>query len=174
MSPNIILPAPPRPYANIQWGTQGALVSANVDIGQGVQLSIAGSTANVSVGLLENSPGSQPTSLIIAGMMSFSPIVKTNAATFTNYFDPLTGAAAIATRPPFAESVQFFRASPAAVSLTLLFQDANTVTAYEVDLAAGAQMTDPIPLTSDITRIEIFKSGGGVAVAARAIWNLGF
>ncbi len=169
-----IIPVGLRPFGLVQFGTSSASSPLYVDIGRGCQFTVAASAVSVAVGVDPVASNSQTliNQMQLAGMISFNPVVRTTPIYRTVYIDDLEGSTLQINVPPFANRVWFFRAAPASVGASLVFQDSTANTVYEVDLAAGAQMTTPIPLTSDIAFISVAKTAGANNYA-RLVFELG-
>ena len=161
-----------RPYAIIQFGTRGMMVQAQVDIGTGCQLTVSGSSCTVQVALDGYTAGADiplndQISMILAGMISaFNPIFRTAPLTRTIYFDGADAAAGIATVPPFAKNVKFWRNDSTAGPVTFTFFDSGeprytyTLPATTGDGVTG-YMFNPIPLDGSIISVGFNGAGTG-------------
>lgn len=170
---------PFRPFAIVQYGTRNASISFEVDIGPGTQFTIGATAVNVMVQMDAYKPGTsfaanEYGSLVLAGQLSFYPIVRTAPVTRTIYYDAgqietnyvQIEAANVITIvvPLFAKRVSFFRDnSIAAGADTYNFQDSqgNTVTLGTV--AANAYFTEPVLLPGDVYFIQIQGAGASLA-----------
>ena len=162
----------PRPYAIIQFGTRGMLVSAQVDIGTGCQLTVSGSSCTVQVCLDgytagANIPLGDQVSMILAGMVSaFSPIFRTAPLTRTIYFDGAQAAAGSTIVPPFAKSVKFWRNNSTSGPVTFTFFDSGeprytyTLPATTGDGVTG-YMFNPIPIDGSIVSVAFSGADSG-------------
>lgn len=155
-----------RPYGIVDFGN-GSLQRLYVDIGSGIQLTVPASRVLLSVGLdpVAGVGIGSVLSTQIAGQIGFNPIVRTQPLTRTVYLDTLSAAVAKVWRPPFATGVMVVRNSPSSTSINLNFIDSQGTSLYEFDLATSANMTDPVPLTSDVVEIDVTKTGGSTAQA---------
>lgn len=167
----VTTPAGLRPYGIIQFGTRGFSVKAEVDIGTGVQFTVSGSAMTLQAAL-DTSDAVKPASMLIAGMLSFYPVVRTAPLYRTKYIDDLSVATDIVV-PPFAKNVVIWRETPAATAITLEFFTSVTggSAIYSYTLAAGAFQLDPVPLAGDITKIRVTRTAGAGALA-RCIFEL--
>jgi hypothetical protein len=107
---------PVRSYGVINFGTRG-VYKAEVDIGPGVQLTLNASEVSLQVALedMRTGPfaGNDPAQLIIAGMLSFLPCVRTAPITRTKYFDFLDPLASTTIFiPPFAKKLIIYTNNP--------------------------------------------------------------
>ena len=147
-----------RPFAIIQYGTRNSVISFEVDIGLGTQFTIGASAVNVIVGLEDTSTVGE---MRLAGQLSFYTVTRTTPVTRTLYYDTngvsLSHKFAVA---KFAKSVTVWR-KISTQALTIGFKRSNNTIAYTVTLAAGAFMTDPIPLSGEIFFIDV---SAGLAV----------
>jgi hypothetical protein len=155
-----------RPYGIVQWGTRGAMVNLEVDIGTGRQFCIGASQVNLLVAL-DTDPSQLPNSvgsfgLRLSGMLSFLPVQKNQQLTRTKYVDvptAMTGDTIIV--PPFATSVALWR-SDVTDSNVLTFRNAAGNGVYVWTQAAGQanDMLTPIPLTGEVFSIGVVNTGG--------------
>lgn len=167
-----------RPIGIVQFGTSGWLQTVECDISSGVQFTVHGSAITVSVALDGGGTAFSAGALLsmrLAGLISFKPVFRTTPIYRTIFFDPLTATEQTITVPAFAKSVWFYRQNPASAAVTLDFcASTPTVTTdprYTYLLAAGAQMTAPIPIAGDVTRMLITKTAGADSNAC-AIFEL--
>lgn len=161
-----------RPFGIIQFGTRGFLTRAEVDIGLGCQFTVPASAVTLQVAM---EPSTPPGSMILAGMLSFNPIVRWSPITRTLYGDQVgwvgTSVAPFIV-PPFAKNVSFWR-NPITTAVTLFFLDSSGAESYRVVLAANTIMTDPIPLSGDIVSIGTDVGLVGLT-SAKLIFGLSF
>lgn len=162
-----------RPFGLVQVGTRDSSAPIYVDIARGCMFTIAASNVAVFVGLdpvaASNANRNQ---MQLAGMISFMPVVRTTPIYRTVYLDYLAGTTLSVNVPPFANRVWLVRDNIATVAVSLDFRDSNLVEIYQHTLAAGAQMTTPIPLSSDVAVIDVTKTAGNSS-EARLIFELG-
>lgn len=163
-----------KPFGICQFGTQGFSAQVEVDIGTGVVFAVPGSQVVLSVGQDPPVGAENPSTLTVAGMLSFDPVSKTPAITRTVYIEGLgagasTGGIAI---KPFARSLWFFRA-PFTEPITIEFHNSALALLYSATLAASTNLTDPIPIANDVTNIVITSTGAGGVTHGRLIYNLG-
>jgi hypothetical protein len=168
-------PAGLRPFGVVQFGTgtvPGALIY--VDICRGAQFTVPGSSVRLFVGLDPVAAGiANQNSMLLAGAISFGPTVRAAPIYRTVYLDNWQNTPYSIFVPPFATRVWFFRMNQATVAATIQVQDSNAQPIYAYDLAAGAQMTAPIPLTSDASNILLTRTAGANG-QARLVFELGF
>lgn len=160
------------PYAVLQWGTRGSLLSAEVDIALGCQLTIAASMVTVQVGLegFITTPSAVEEPIILSGMLSVHPIVRTDPITRT----VICTTGGVVTRrliPAFAKSLVVEKAS-STVACTIIFLTEVAGTAGTFLLAAGVQQLTPIEIPNDATSFTITNDATNFDAAARAIFNL--
>ncbi len=161
-----------RPYAIVQFGTRGCLVKAEVDIGQGSQFTVGASQVTLQVAMESTPAGSVIPIVPLTGMLSFHTTQKANPVTRTKYADGVVHLGhAVINIPPFARNVTVWR-NLQADSFSVSVLD-NTITLlYNEDVAGGAYMTEPLPLSGDAAAIVITNSGADT-VNYRAVFNLG-
>ncbi len=166
-----ITPLGLRPFGLVQFGTSSASSPLYVDIGRGCQFTVGASAVSVAVGV-DPVASTIINQMQLAGMISFNPVVRTTPIYRTVYLDDLEGATVTVNVPPFANRVWFFRTAPASVAASLVFTDSTNNAVYEVDVAAGSNMTVPIPLTSEVAFIQVAKTAGA-SNYARLVFELG-
>jgi hypothetical protein len=160
-----------QPFAKVTFGTMNGVHTFFVDIGTGIQFTVPASSITVDVGL-ETQTGIRSSSMLIAGAISFHPTVRTSPLTRTVYVDPIPNGDAIIQVPPFARRVIFYR-NPATTAITAFnFVDTFSRVVYQTALAASAQFTDPIWLSTDVTSVDIFAADGTGSSHLRAIFEL--
>jgi hypothetical protein len=168
-----------RPYGVVLWGTRGMLTNAvEVDLvgdGNGATFMVSGSQVLLQVGVDAQFPGLNPTSLIIGGMLSFSGQYRQTPLTRTQYVDVATAAGATTAFlqiKPWARRVWVFR-TDAAQSIDIQFQNAGVGAVYTVSVAANTNMTQPVPISGDVTHLKIKNTGAGSISAMRIVYELG-
>lgn len=165
------------PFVRIQFGTRDGLMSVDVDVGRGGQLSIPASVVYVYLGLYTGST----LPFRLTATVGYLPIVRTSTLTFTDYPGGFTNGvpngigvgvpgAAISFRPSFASSVMFER-SNYADPYTLAFYGSTSIPLYEHVIAANTYLTNPIPIANDIQKMLIVNNGAAGA-QCRVIWGL--
>jgi hypothetical protein len=161
--------APIRPYGILQWGTRGAQVSAEVDIGTGAQLTLGAANITLQVALEDTTSLGVTVPVQLTGMLSFYPIVSAIPNTRTRYINSLIVSQTI-TIPAFAKSFTIWRDTRAS-QVTALVQS-NASSDYTYTLAANTDMTTPIPLAGDSSKILI-TNGGAPGLNVVVIFQLG-
>jgi len=165
-----------RPYGIVKFGTRGVLATAEVDMDQ--QFTISGSQVTLEVAMEITSGGTTET-MLLAGMLSFKPVVRTAPVTRTLYLGSIADAASVTvTVPNFAKSVTVWRGTAAVdtVACTIAFLDTIGLagTYYIYTLAAGAYNNDPIPIAGNVRQITVTNNNGaGQASTFFCIFNLG-
>lgn len=164
-----------KPFGIVQFGTTGALLQAEVDIGTGCRFSVEASQVILQVGVDSAVAPATACDLILSGLLSFGMVSKPTPMTRTVYIDNLGAGASTSGIPikPFAKSVQFWRA-PVTEAVTIEFHNSALQLLYSFVLAANATMTDPIPISNDCTQIVINDTGAGGLTHGRLIFNLSF
>jgi hypothetical protein len=163
-----------RPFARIAYGTKGFSAVAEVDIHKGVQLSISGSQVRVDVGMDEDNNG-DGTSMIVAGMLSFGPVLKANAATRTVYVDNFANGGTLKSVlvPAFAKRFMI-ATSPnngGAGGYIFACRDNASQFVYQQVVAAGSAMVGPFDLSGDVNDIQLDNTGTG-QIFQRVIFEL--
>lgn len=147
-----------RPFAVCKFGCRGVWAFAEVDIGQGCQFTVSGSSIAVSVGMDDDGATNTATALL-TGMVSFRNVNHGNPMTRTLY-SATAGSAKTLQVPPFAKSVLFYN-NDSTQTYTLAFKDNAGNTAYTLSVAASAApQTVPTPLSGDIEQITVTPGGG--------------
>lgn len=155
-----------RPFANIQFGTQGFQTAVEVDICLGQQLTLSGSSILVTVGLelIPNSPNAA-VNMQIAGMLSFGSVQKSNSATRTRYVDntSIPAEANGIVIPPFSKNVWWLPNDivTAAGVTTLTFHDSQTNVTHSAVIPANTLLTSPIQLSDDDVTVDVGSSQAG-------------
>jgi hypothetical protein len=147
-----------RPFAEIQWGTRSSLLSIQVDIGQGCQLTLGGSMVTVQVGLDLVSLATPPQSMLLAGMVSFYPIVRTQPITRTLYVADST----VFSIPAFGKSVFFIKKDfgELAKAATVIFFDSTGTEVGRYTVVVGAQQSLTFPLPGNAMFIRVVNLAG--------------
>lgn len=161
------------PYGIIQFGTRAAQLRAEVDIVQNTQLTISASSVRLQVALEPVEAGAIQQSAILTGMLSFRSITHGTAPTRTRYILIDAHASQIVQVPPFAKNVVFWR-NPIVEPFTLHFLNAGGDDRYDFPVVANATMLTPIPLSGEITQIQVESTGGfGFGGGSSLIFQLG-
>lgn len=166
--------APQRPYAILQFGTRSSLVTAEIDVGVGCQFTIGASMVTLQMALAIG-PVANPTvpqvPRVLAGMLSFHPIVRTQDITRTIYcIDDVASASAINYDiPAFAKSLKIIRANNGLLAGLLRFFDTNDQTICEISLLANTQdfQSYPVPANAASFRVNYTVSGAQYPVVAQ-------
>ena len=170
-----------RPYAVIQFGTRASLLTAEVDISRGCQLTVCASMVTVQVGTsygpIDNA-AALPKPILLSGMLSFHPMVRTQNVTRTTFIDTnvLIGIGVVPTIPAFARSVTLLKTSNTEIAKAgdLVFYTSSTSESVTIPIAGGTQLLTPIPIPDDAVNYS-FTTGapGFISIKHRAIFNLG-
>jgi len=164
-----------NPYAIIKWGTRGSLLSAEIDIGLGCQLTVGASMVTVEVGeegAVANAATPEVPS-VLAGMISMHQVVRTQQITRTVRViagTPVT----VFKIPAFAKSVVVEIVSSTEAAIFTFYNNLDGACGTFL-FAAGVQGTTPITLPNEAVGFRIYdseSSGTPNNVAARAIFNL--
>jgi hypothetical protein len=161
-----------RPIGIVIFGTRGFSGTIEVDILAGCQFMVTGSQVTLQVKL--DQVGSSLIAMTLAGMLSFSTVMKQSTITRTIYV-PDVGASGLQkiTVPYFAKKVSLWRGGTANINaVQLQFQDANQAVVYVVDLAAGATMLVPAPIAGDIVYVSVSDTSGLGQTNVRVIFEL--
>jgi len=158
LASNLAQPTGLRPFALVQFGTNGFLAAMEVDIGQGTQFTISGSSIFVVVGLelIPYSPNTA-TEMQIAGMLSYSRIQKSNAITRTRYIDNIhLGQGLGIVIPPFAKTVQWLPNDIVTLpsNTTLTFHDSQTNVTHSAFIPANT-ICPEIPISDDDFTVDV-------------------
>jgi len=156
---------PLRTYGVINFGTRG-VYTVEVDIGLGQQLTLGASEVSLQVGIEDTRAwpgGTSDQTIVLAGMISFLPCVRTAPLTRTKYIDFLaTGSFAQVLVPPFAKTLQVYRDLGNTAAFLLIVIDTAFTAGYTVTIPAGA-VAAPVLLAGDITRVVILQTAGPVS-----------
>jgi hypothetical protein len=158
-----------RPFVRLQWGTRNGSFLADVDIGNGLELTLAASSVYVSVGLQPGSslPPNTP-GYTLRSSISFYATTRTSPVTYTVY-PTGTGGGFLHLLAP-GESYTFLR--PQFSTQIIGFQRTNQTSGvnsqYTLDfigqddqvfatqvIAAGTYLTAPIVLANDCIAIKV-------------------
>lgn len=167
-----------RAIGIITFGTKATQQTIEVDIGQGCEVQVSGSSVTASVALEGGNSGGVPDgdqlTATLAAMISFRTIFRASAPiTKSVYFDPLSGAGShLVPVPAFAKKVWLTRNNLATVSVDLFGQDSVGERRWQFSLATTVSMTDPIILDGSITNIEVVKTAGADS-SAQLVFELG-
>jgi hypothetical protein len=155
--------APIRPFGRIHFGTRGAIITLEVDIGLGTQLTVNASYVSIDVALEPDTtgiPGLLQNNQKITGMISFLPCVRDVPVTRTLYspFVLAAGTFFMPKLPAYAKKVLV----PTELAFKLDFIDSNLNTIYSFTHAggAGSMMLTPIYLSPDINQILLTNTSG--------------
>jgi hypothetical protein len=166
-----------KPFGVVRWGCRGVSALAEVDIGTGCRFAVEGSQVSLQVGVDAAVAPANPCSLIMSGMLSFSPVMRPTPITRTVYIESVAPSSTTAGTPikPFAKSVSFWRAALSTGPIVLHFRNSALQDLYTVSIAANAVLTDPVPLANDVTQIAVENQDGiNTLQHARLIFNLSF
>jgi hypothetical protein len=159
-----------RPLGVVQFGTRGWLMTAEVDIMTGAQLSVCASTMLLFV-RATGTGGPFP----CTAMISMGPCVRTGPLTRTVYWNALAGGNATTSEipiPPFAKNVWVTRdnGQPA---FTINIDNGNQNTMYSQSVAVSTLFGDPLPLTGDAEFFNIVNTSANTTANFWAIFQLG-
>jgi len=154
---------PLRTYGVINFGTRG-VYTVEVDIGLGQQLTLGASEVSLQVGIEDTSLAwagrTVDQTIILAGMISFLPCVRTAPLTRTKYVDFVaTGSFPEVDVPPFAKKLQVYRDNASAVQI--LTVDTAFTSGYSTVVPIGA-VAPSILLAGNTTRVILFQTAGPV------------
>lgn len=155
-----------QPYGIVQFGTQGSLITLEVDINAGCQFTVGASMVTLQVGMRTyvRNPTATPVPRVFTGMLSFHPVVRTAPVTRTLYYNASYGVTVLShdAIPNFAKQMLFL---PADVVLpgagTLVFYDASGYPIYYRTIAVGNSELTPITIPGDAVSFSV----GALAVA---------
>ena len=180
LRPFSLTPGVWRPFAVLRFGTRGFQQAVEVDIAQGTQFTVSCSYANLSISLNVRQqprapfailPGGDVSTMSLSGMLSFREVTRTTNITRTHQVGNLSASALHIPIPAFAQSVSFWRAPSASVSVQLFFEDIYHNTIYDFVLGATASMFDPIPIADGVMSISVTLLAGNPTDSA-LIFNL--
>lgn len=174
--------APVRPFGIIQFGTRAISVTAEIDIGSGVQFTVNASAITLQVGIETRSDLVFPSGVTffaqtkLAGMISFHPTTHALPVTRTRYIDEIVAGATTATVsvPLFARSLIFMHGFTATAAYLLTFYDSLAFPVYSYPILANSYPLDPIPLSTDVVAVKVARTDGGAAGNERLIFGLAF
>lgn len=174
-----ILPVPSplwRPYCKVIWGTKGMSSEVEVDVGLGVQFTLAASSVRVLVGLDSNPTGSTTTPLTIMGMLSFGTVAPANRTlTRTRYLDAAANTpdpASFVRVPAFGKDLMIVRGGVGGTyPYTANMIDFNGNNIYDYVQAVNTFQSVPIPLAPDIYQVALTNDLPGTNTA-RLIFGL--
>jgi hypothetical protein len=123
---------------------------------------------------MESVPAGNEATMLLAGMLSFQPVIRTTNITRTRYLDGINVRTIFAV-PPFAASMSYWKTlANVGDSFTLEFLDRLGTVAYAATIAGSTIMSDPIPLAGDIVQVAVTPQAGKTFTFSRAIFNLEF
>lgn len=165
-----------RAVARIKWGVHGAKFEVLVDVGTGFELPINASNVYLSLYLEGGSfiGGGEPTmgDQLVAGAIGFYSADHQQAVVRSVRSGSIAAAGTFtAQRPAFATSLLSFERDDLSGPTTLEFLDQNSVRRSERQYAALAYITDPIPLTAEISAIQM-TNGAGTSVQFSLVFGL--
>lgn len=148
----------------LEWGNDGATVSAEFDFVNGTQLSVA--AASVRVGARYDTPPAEPFPVLVRAHIGYMPKpAGPITRTFRAAIDP--GAQVVLPVPKFARRVRLVR-SPQNAAILSLFQVFPFVQIATVSSAAP-ELELPIP---NDARAVVVDNLGPVAMVTRVIFDL--
>lgn len=167
-------PAPAlRPYGIITFGTSGAPLTFELDIGQGCHLTIGAAQVTLQVALELNATPGLTQQVPISGMLSFYPVVRTKPITRTKYFDAVPasgGTTGPVPLPAFAKDLIVWRQTATAIDIVGA-DSAGNIT-FDVTLAAGTPMFTPILFPGDTAVVAIVNNDVAVTTNVRLVFGL--
>jgi hypothetical protein len=155
-----------RPYAKIQFGTDGTLGPVvTVDVGFGQRLTGEGNYVSVAIGMDPPAPGAASGVLQISGRLGFFAAPSIAMVTRTAYLDniaplPPVGAGAVQKipRPLRAQFLNLPQSTDVNGTTRLDFLDSTGTIIYSLSFANGTVVT-PIPLSNDVFQINLTNTG---------------
>ncbi len=167
-----------RPRLRLRWGVQ-SMLQADVDLGSGTTIVLAGSSVSVSAYLAAGSDFGSGTNIEVYATLGFFAATPHNPPQLTTYQDnwPGTSLASSKTvlRPDFTSTIVDFYRGDETAQFTLAFYNAdNTLLGTRVFMP-GDTVTSPIRLANDCVLITITKLGGaatGTPSASRLIFGV--
>jgi hypothetical protein len=152
-----------RPFGRIAVGTFNQLISdLDVDIGNGVEFTVSGSSVMVSVGMDPTSTSyGTAGSMILSGMMTPRAVARAAVRiTRTRYLDSAVGNPTVSV-PRFARDLTPYR-TITANAYTLVMQDQFGNSLYSVIIAANTFTVDPILIAGDVQLVQVVPTAGDV------------
>lgn len=166
------------PTAHLRWGTRDFSVSADVDIGQGFQLTLNCSSIylDLSSPLVAGDPAA---TLQMTGMLSFQPCVRTSPMTKTEIFTLSNGTTSSRLNiPKFAKRIiGFVREDATQVHSIYLHRYSSGVvwTYVQAAAATGSEtkttLPDPIVIPGDIGKYSV-RNDGGAGTTCKIVFEL--
>lgn len=163
-----------RAYGIVQFGTRGFPAKMEVDIGNGMQFTLPGSSAILQVGLEVNPDGGSGDDFQYTGMIGYWPGNKTEKVTRTCYVTGNAGdPAAQFNVPPYARSFQLMRTATSDPVNIGIWDSSHTIIGIVI-VPALEQQLEPIPLSGDAATVSVADGGVDGLGQTRLIFNLGF
>lgn len=143
-----------KPFAIVKWGTKNGQMQAEIDIGRGVEFTIAASSVYVLVGVDYSTAA-----CTIRGAISFYAATRTQPACRTKYINGINTLAAGASvsifRPDFASTINsFWRSNPLDQWLLQFFDGAGNLIHTRV-VAPSTYLETPIVLPNDFSYVTV-------------------
>jgi hypothetical protein len=169
-----------RPFARVQWGTRGYLLTADIDLGTGFQFTICASTVILQLGMNAAAGTTTGFTVDVAGMLSFKPCVRTAPLTRTVYIDAQAGAgatSAVLAVPNSAKKVTIWRSAPNnQVDVFFIGLGGNTTTGARRAASGVATVETDNPVTYELpgntVAFQVQNNGAG-ATDIMAVFELG-
>ncbi len=161
-----------RPQGRLVWGTRGQHI-LDFDVGSGVEFSIVGSSAYLSVYL----EGGSTAPVQMQASLGFHNVSRLTPLTRTAYLDAMrAGSTTTIRRPNYAQTILTVdRNDPAAPTappeIDLTFKTlAGAVIGYRA-IVASAFLTTPVVIPNDCQLIDV-KNAGGANTNVRVVFGL--
>lgn len=157
------------PYAVVRWGTRGIFCTAEIDVGRGVQFSVAASSVIVQAGLEVANPDLAPGSLLLSAMLGFYATQKTVPMTRTRTIRILSNITPVeVVIPPFAKTIEAVTRSTPTEPLQLEFlRNGNGI----VMLPAGVNMA-PITIPNAAHTVRVRNTGAVNQAEVNVVFGL--
>lgn len=169
-----------KPYGVgiIQFGTKSSLLTAEVDIGLGCQLTVPASMVTLQIRSVPRTIAAlavDPFPMIFSGMLSFNPILRTQPVTRTVFSDDPLALATSFRIPAFAKSLRVVKRDAAQLArqaIITFFDDDFGPCGYFV-IAAATQQADSFMVPPNATSFTI-TDAIAVNIGCAAIFELEF
>lgn len=167
-----------RPYAIIQYGTRSSLLTLEVDIGRGCQFTLGASMVTVQVCVEAGpviTPGMPELPMLLSGMLSCHPVVRTQNITRTLYLEnDGTNVVTFMPIPAFAKSLVVYKPNSGeyASAAALTFYDSVGQPTFYTVVAANTQLTVPIEMPGDAVAVTFTDVAGLQDTPSRFVFNL--
>jgi len=164
-----------RPFAIVEYGSDGFKTTAKLDVGYGTRFTIVGNYVTVLLGMGPPPPESLGGSgiLSVGASLGFFAAPSIAPVTYTAYIDGTGGSTQSIIRPQKAQVLLPVQCSDPVAPITLQFYDFGSVLLYTQKIVIGtAAANTPIPITNDVARIDVTYTGMLVGVQVRLPFQL--